>query len=74
MGSISHRYGAVTRSCYHYAVITAAVLGENILSAKGVFYNFEGTLLEFQSSEFYEIFRVARAPTWLSNAVKKSKI
>ena len=37
MGSISHRYGAVTRSCYHYAVITAAVLGENIPSAKGVF-------------------------------------
>jgi len=36
MGSISHRYGAVRRRCYHYAIVTASALGESIPSPKGV--------------------------------------
>jgi len=74
MESILHRYEAVTRRCYHYAIVTADGLGENIPSPKGVFVNFERTLLEFRSSEFRAIFRVVRPPECLSNAVKKSKI
>ena len=36
--------------------------------------NFEPTLLEFREFNFHEIFSIVRAPKWLSNAVKKSKI
>jgi len=35
---------------------------------------FERTLLEFHSSEFYEIFSIVRTPARLSNGVKKIKI
>jgi len=47
MGSISHRYGAIPRRCYNYAVVKAAGLGENIQSPEGDIANFERTLLKF---------------------------
>jgi len=74
MGSISHRYEAVTRSCYLYPIVTASGLDENILSPENDFAKFERTLLEFHEINFHEIFRIARAPVRLSNAVNKSKI
>jgi len=36
--------------------------------------NFEPTLLKFREINFHKIFSIVRAPVWLSNAVKKSKI
>jgi len=51
-GSVLHRYDVVTRSCYHYANVTAAGLGENILSPESDIANFERTLLEFRELIF----------------------
>jgi len=62
MGSLWHRYGAVSRSCHHYAIVTAARLGENILSREGAIANFQRTLR-----------RLARVATGLGHVAGQRK-